>query len=99
MTKVIHDYPLPKDDLISVAHDDISKFSRDVFTTKQAADYLGLSKQRLEIWRHDGNGPPYVKLARSVRYMREDIDAWLKLHRRSNTSQQGMEQTNDNGES
>ncbi len=37
-------------------------------TTAEAADYLRLSRQFLEIARHRGNGPPYIKLSRAVRY-------------------------------
>ena len=36
-------------------------------TTLEAADYLRLSRQFLEIARHRGNGPPYIKLSRAVR--------------------------------
>ncbi len=36
-------------------------------TTAEAAEYLRLSKQFLEIARHRGDGPPYIKLARGVR--------------------------------
>ena len=37
-------------------------------TTAEAAEYLRLSKQFLEIARHRGDGPPYIQLARAVRY-------------------------------
>jgi predicted DNA-binding transcriptional regulator AlpA len=51
--------------------------------TKQAAAYLGLSHQFLEIARHrrDGSGPHYLKLPRAVRYRRDDLDAWMEQHR------------------
>ena len=62
---------------------------RDVMTTEQAADYLQMSRQRLEIWRHHGKGPRFVKLARMVRYRRNDLDFWLEQHVRDNTIDEG----------
>lgn len=52
----------------------------EYFTTKQAADYLGMSTQFLEIARHKGNGPPYIKLRRAVRYKRSELDEWMLSH-------------------
>ncbi len=46
-------------------------------TTAEAADYLRLSRQFLEIARHRGDGPPYIKLARGVRYHRPSLDQWM----------------------
>lgn len=50
---------------------------RTYLNTKQASNYLGLSRQFLEIARHKGSGPRYIKLARAVRYRRTDLDAWM----------------------
>ncbi|MFK4727122.1 excisionase family DNA binding protein [Bradyrhizobium niftali] len=51
----------------------------EYFTTTEAARYLRLSVQFLEVARHrgDGRGPPFVKLSRSVRYRRSALDAWM----------------------
>lgn len=49
-------------------------------TTRDAAAHLKLSPQRLEIWRHQGEGPPYLKIGRSVRYDRTQLDAWVQRH-------------------
>lgn len=50
----------------------------DLLTTKQAADYLGVTPRTLEVWRctkrHD---IPYIKVGRLVKYSREALDAWL----------------------
>jgi excisionase family DNA binding protein len=56
-----------------------------VFTTKEAAAYLKVSHQYLEIARVKGGGPPYVKLSRAVRYRRQDLDTWLGTCVRSHT--------------
>lgn len=42
-----------------------------------AATYLGLSAKQLEGWRHRGEGPPYTKLDRAIRYCREDLDEFM----------------------
>jgi predicted DNA-binding transcriptional regulator AlpA len=50
--------------------------------TPEAAAYLHLSRQFLEIARYKGDdsGPPYVKLERAVRYRKVDLDAWMTKH-------------------
>lgn len=52
-----------------------------LFTSREAAQYLGLAKITLDIWRSKGKPPAYVKIHRSVRYRREDLDAFI-LERR-----------------
>ena len=56
------------------------------FNTKQAAFYLGLSHQYLEIARHKGGGPQYIKLAKAVRYRLEDLDDWMDNHIQKHTA-------------
>lgn len=48
-------------------------------TTKQAAEYIGVSTQHLEGLRCKGGGPRYYKPngARVIRYKYADLDAWL----------------------
>ena len=57
----------------------------------QAAVYMGVSRQRLEIWRCRGGGPPYSKLSAqrggAVRYKRSDLDAFMAACRISNTGE------------
>ena len=43
-----------------------------------AAEYLSLSKKSLQRWRFNRQGPPYVKLRKTIRYRREDLDHWMK---------------------
>lgn len=58
-------------------------------TTEEAARLVGLSRKTLEAKRLTGEGPRFLKLGRSVRYRREDIDAWLAANLRSSTSEEG----------
>lgn len=55
-------------------------------TTRQAADYLGLSPNTLSRWRWSGDGPPFKKLGRAVRYGVADLDAWAAACSREHTS-------------
>lgn len=59
--------------------------------TAEAAVYLDLQKTTLEAWRCRGGGPRFVKLGRSVRYRRIDLNAWVESRIRFNTSDQGSE--------
>ena len=52
-----------------------------LFTTREAAQYLGLAKITLDTWRSKGKPPAYVKIHRSVRYRRADLDAFILEHR------------------
>lgn len=59
-------------------------------TTQQAAEALGVSVRTLEGWRIRGGGPPFAKLSRTVvRYLPEDLRAWLAQRVVENTAQAG----------
>ena len=61
--------------------------THEYLTTKQAAHYLAMSHQWLEISRHNGSGPPYIKLGRAVRYKRSDLDEYMTSARRQHTAE------------
>lgn len=46
-----------------------------------AGDHVGRSKRTLQQWRYRGEGPPYIKCGKAVRYSLRDLDAWLLKHR------------------
>lgn len=55
---------------------------------KRAADMLGYTVRALQNWRVRGGGPKFVKVsARSIRYRRRDLIAWIEAHTISHTSQ------------
>jgi len=62
------------------------KLDMEYLNTKQAAEYLGLSHQFLEIARHRGEGPPFYKLSRIIRYRRAHLDEWMDRFRREEHS-------------
>ena len=57
------------------------------FTEIEAARYLEMSASYLRHARCHGRvgnrtpGPSFVKIGRTIRYLREDLDAWLDHHR------------------
>lgn len=68
---------------------EISEQSRTpvtVMTVVQAADYLGLAVSTLNKWRCHGSGPSFVKMGRSVRYRRKDLDQYMKFRTLSSTA-------------
>ena len=67
-----------------------------LLTSKQAAEYLGLSPETLNQWRSKlkttgvQQGPKYVKLAaKAVRYHQDDLDAWVKERKVATQEKQG----------
>lgn len=50
---------------------------------QEAADYIGMSTKWL--WearaQRSMNGPPYVKIGRNIRYLKDDLDRWLEQYR------------------
>lgn len=50
---------------------------------KETSQYIGMSRSFLRQSRMEGNrttrtpAPPFLKIGRSVRYLREDLDNWL----------------------
>ena len=55
--------------------------------TPAAADYLGYSESTLEKKRVTGDGPPFIRLGRSIVYDTRDLDAWLAERRATSTSE------------
>jgi predicted DNA-binding transcriptional regulator AlpA len=60
-----------------------------MMTPQDAAAHLGLSVGRLAKMRLTGDTPPFAKIGASVRYRRDDLDAWLASRMRKSTSDQG----------
>lgn len=59
-----------------------------VLSEREAATYIGMSRSFLAQSRMDGPrrnrtpAPPFVKIGRAVRYLRDDLDRWLDSFRR-----------------
>jgi hypothetical protein len=57
--------------------------------TRTAAARLGLKPQTMERWRWSGDGPPFVKVGRCVRYREAVLEAYIEAGLRSSTSDRG----------
>ena len=59
----------------------------EVLTEQQAAQYIGMSQSFLRQDRMNGKregrtpGPPWLKIGRSIRYLKKDVDKWLEQFR------------------
>lgn len=58
------------------------KNMKEFMTTKEAAEYTGISKSQLAKLRHAGRGCAYVRIGESptkaiIRYRKSDLDEWL----------------------
>lgn len=49
---------------------------------------FGLSRRFLEVSAVRGDGPPMVKIGRSVRYRVGDVRAWIEARRVNSTSEE-----------
>jgi len=54
-----------------------------LLTTEQTADYLGVPRQTLAVWRcrKPPFGPAHMRVGRYIRYRASDINAWLDNQR------------------
>ncbi len=63
-------------------------YAKRAFTDQEASLYIGMSQSWLRHIRIKGSslnslaGPRFIKVGRSVRYLREDLDVWLEHFQR-----------------
>ena len=62
---------------------------RKYLSTREAAEYLGLSPRTLDRYRVSGDGPVFHRFGGRVRYTRSDLDAWAERRRRASTADDG----------
>jgi len=57
-------------------------------TEIEASQYIGMSRSFLRQSRMEGNrsgrtpAPPFIKIGRSIRYLKDDLDNWLESFRK-----------------
>ena len=64
-----------------------SALQETYFRPREAADYLHSSESTLAKKRLNGDGPPFVRIGRAIRYRRSDLDAWMARSVRQSTSE------------
>lgn len=57
-----------------------------LLTTTEAAKFLNLKKNTLEVWRVQGKGPAFVKLNRACRYRMSVLEQYIESSTRTSTS-------------
>jgi excisionase family DNA binding protein len=60
---------------------------RGVLRPNEAAEFLGLARQTLARWRHEGSGPRYSLAGRLVRYHVADLERWLESRAVTSTAE------------
>ena len=59
-----------------------------LLTPKEAAKLLKVSVSWLAKARMRGDGPPYIRIGRSIRYTEAALIQWMKSRQRLSTSEQ-----------
>ncbi|KQB04356.1 DNA-binding protein [Vibrio metoecus] len=65
------------------------------YTEQETSAYIGMSRSFLRQARMEGQrknrtlAPPFIKIGRAVRYLKEDLDAWLDSQTKLNHLSQG----------
>jgi excisionase family DNA binding protein len=59
-----------------------------LLTPKEAAELLKVSVSWLAKARMRGDGPPFIKIGRSIRYSELALLQWMKAHQHLSTSEQ-----------
>jgi excisionase family DNA binding protein len=60
----------------------------NLLSPKEAAKVLKVSLSWLAKARMNGDGPPYIRIGRSIRYSEAALLQWLKSRQRLSTSEQ-----------
>ncbi len=55
---------------------------KQLISSDQLADDLGLSKTTPPTWRALRKGPPWIKVGKAVFYDQADVEKWLQSQRR-----------------
>jgi predicted DNA-binding transcriptional regulator AlpA len=56
-----------------------------LLTPREVASRVGVSGGALAQRRHRGDGPPFVRWGRTVRYIEADVEAWIETLERTET--------------
>jgi len=54
---------------------------KEIFSTKEASEFLGISESKLAQMRCNGTSPPYSKPTGKIFYFKEDLINWLNDHK------------------
>ncbi len=60
----------------------------ETLTSAETAKILRMSESWLAKSRMRGDGPPFIRVGRSIRYVRATVQQWMKSKQRLSTSEQ-----------
>lgn len=69
----------------------MTEIDREVVDARDAARIVGLSRATLATLRSKGDGPPYIRINRAIRYRVKDLRDWRDSNLVS-TAEQGKEE-------
>lgn len=72
--------------LRGLQHMNSPKKEKLLLSVEETAELLGIPAETLNQWRHRGKPAiPYLKVGSLVKYLRSDLEDWLKGQRRTET--------------
>lgn len=51
-----------------------------LLNVEDLAQFLGVPRQTIYVWRSQGTAPRAVKVGKHLRFRRSDVNAWLEQH-------------------
>jgi predicted DNA-binding transcriptional regulator AlpA len=72
----------------SKPHKSVQPAAIKLLTPKESAELLKVSLSWLAKARMRGDGPPFIKIGRSIRYSELALLQWMKSHQHLSTSEQ-----------
>ena len=61
--------------------------SEQLQTTSEVAEFLRVAEITLRKWRLSGRGPRFTRCGATVRYRRQDVEAWVAARTVASTSE------------
>ena len=61
-------------------------FEDDLLTIEDVATLLRMPIATLRFWRYSNSGPRSFRVGRRVKYMRADVEAWLRQQREASAA-------------
>ena len=56
----------------------VAQLHEPLWSVHDLSVYTGVPETTIYRWNYRGDGPPYLRVGKYVRYRREDVDAWLE---------------------
>lgn len=50
---------------------------KPLWSSKDLAERLGVSTETLRYWRERGDGPPWLRVGKLIKYSPGDVEKWL----------------------